>query len=116
MSHHLCHPRQACAAFHVSEGEITAGSDGNHLQGIRDRLVRVKGHMGVGGGPGSALPWAISQAPPPCTSHSSELIFMVSVVVCWFLSEQWTERENSSGMESHAFCQELEGSGSNGID
>lgn len=44
MSHHLCHPRQACAAFHVSGGEITAGSDGNHLQGIRDRLVPVKDH------------------------------------------------------------------------
>lgn len=114
MSHHLCHPRQACAAFHVSGGEITAGSDGNHLQGIRDRLVVSRTTRRVG--PGTALPWAISQAPRPCTSHSPELIFMVSVVVCWFLSEQWTERENSSGMESHAFCQELEGSSSNGID
>lgn len=48
MSHHLCHPRQACAALHVSGGEIMAGSDGNHLQGIRDRLVRVKDHMEAG--------------------------------------------------------------------
>lgn len=48
MSHHLCHPRQACAALHVSGGEITAGSDGNHLQGIRDRLVRLKDHTEVG--------------------------------------------------------------------
>lgn len=48
-------------------------------------------------GPGTVLPWAISQAPPPRTGHSLELIFMV---VCLFLSEPWTERENSSGTES----------------
>ena len=64
MSHHLCHPRQACAAFHVSEGEITAGSDGNHLQGIRDRLVRVKGHTGVWGRPRLCTPLGYFSSSP----------------------------------------------------